>query len=620
MNIAFKNSIIFILVICSTPVFAQPILWPILSTDDPCLNNNPPNGQCWRTVNCTLGEIHGANHFHGAIDIDTADNVPVRAVAAGRVLSNSPQNPDTLNHVGCGNRMVTLEHGPIVNGRYTRRARYLHINPDCQNLPLGLSVAAGTVLGEVGTLDGEHHLHFELWQYETATDTWYKLNPLGNDVNWELRYHQTLEGREDGYSPEINDIYLSSRTGRTAQGQQQEGDNGTASGFFYNQNEAVGLSTRIVDNVEYCRAHLATTQYSQFSTGATIQYPEDRLVVFGNIGLTANARDVGINSIPGPGAATSSGEGLTVKHLQYFIANQLSSSALSEKYEILFDRINYNERNNIDQIFNLGFDAIHINYGNNDFIEIMSPDDEYLSPYPHPLLDTQNGPEQSNGIWFTKARGDTEHIFRYTPDVAHIAKCNIGNFSDDPLIREAKYPDGEYTLKFFAQDDYGHVNRDDTGRDVDAQLNVIVDNFRPFVQDVKITSGSDTFPMYSSAWNWETTSRQLQLRPNAVDKKADMGQPLHIAVTTSEPMKLTTDADGQPNGSMKIKLFAVDPQDQNRIKVYLDWDDEAARPRSVNEGGTEWNFFVPHAKYANLTGGFENYTQFVQIKGTDLAG
>lgn len=211
-----------------------------------------------------------------------------------------------------------------------------------------------------------------------------------------------------------------------------------------------------------------------------------------------------------------------------------------------------------------------------------------------------------------------EYIFDHS-HVPEIAK----------MTDEAVFPDGEHILRFHAEDAAGRIDRaqtgSDAGRDVNAKLKVIVDNFRPYVKDAKISSGA--FPIYSSAWNWNTTTHELKLRPNAADEKADMGQPLHITMKTSEPMKLTTDADGQPDGSMKIKLFARDPNDPNRIKVYLDWYDEAnptqntaSRPWSVNEDGTEWNFFVPHAQYANLTGGFENYTQFVHITGTDLAG
>jgi hypothetical protein len=74
-----------------------------------------------------------------------------------------------------------------------------------------------------------------------------------------------------------------------------------------------------------------------------------------------------------------------------------------------------------------------------------------------------------------EARVDTDHVFRYTPDADHVAGCNTW----DDEQEEAKYPDSEYTLRFFAQDDYGRVNRDmASGRNVNARLTVIVRNFQ----------------------------------------------------------------------------------------------------------------------------------------------
>ncbi len=556
----FHNSLIVLfLLVCATAIAAQPLLWPVSKDDDQCLDNDPPNGACWRTVNGTAGSIHGKDHFHGAIDIDTHSDKPVRAMEAGRVLKNDIPN---LWIYGCSenNRMVTLEHGPVIDGIYTRMSRYLHINPDdCEaKLAPGAPIAAYTELGVVGNQEGEGHSHVELWQLENGQ--WYNLNPLGNEEGWALRYHQELEGREDHYDPQIHDIIFETHSGITAP---NLAPNQVASGFeAYTTVGGGGLKTFTHNGKKYVRAHLKdktdACDYKDWN-GSVFTYPNDRLIVFGNIGMVANAGDIGINSIPGPG--THSGCGLTVHHLDYSIENQLHNIHVPEKYTIDFDRGDFSEREAIAQVFDLTFDNVHLNYGNNDFVELRDDDDTYLSPYPHTPIDGV----QSNGIWFTKANAETDPVFQYTPDDKHVAFCNTPE--------EAKYPDGEYTLRFLAQDDWGHVNRADTGpdagRDVNAKVHVIVDNFRPYVKDVKITSGSDTFPMYSSAWNWNTTTRELKLRQNAVDEKADMGQPLHIAVTTSEPMKLTTDGDGQPNGSMKVKLVARDPDDPNRIKVSI---------------------------------------------------
>ena len=145
---------------------------------------------------------------------------------------------------------------------------------------------------------------------------------------------------------------------------------------------------------------------------------------------------------------------------------------------------NSDEKYKITQVFHLGFDNANRQGGDNDFIELRSGDDEYI--YPHKLIEFTNlqgqqVQEQSNGIWFTKARADTEHIFRYTPDANHVARCSVPD--------EAQYSDGEYTLRFFAQDDWGRVNRAANAADVNAKVTVIVDNFRPFVKQVEVVSG-----------------------------------------------------------------------------------------------------------------------------------
>ena len=177
-------------------------------------------------------------------------------------------------------------------------------------------------------------------------------------------------------------------------------------------------------------------------------------------------------------AIRSSGCGLTIRQLDYRIENEHENIHVPSKYPLAFDRLREAERSSVSQIFGTAtFDAAHRTVGNNDFIELRSGDDTYLSPYPNALV----GQVQSNGIWFTKARADTDDVFQYTPDDQHIARCNAPG--------EAKYPDDEYTLNFFAQDDWGRVNRAVNAADVNAKVTVIVDNFKPCVQQVELRSG-----------------------------------------------------------------------------------------------------------------------------------
>ena len=52
-----------------------------------------------------------------------------------------------------------------------------------------------------------NHLHFEL--YQSQNGTWYAVNPLGNDLGWNLQ-HPT-----DNNAPQINDVYIEALTNQT---------------------------------------------------------------------------------------------------------------------------------------------------------------------------------------------------------------------------------------------------------------------------------------------------------------------------------------------------------------------------------------------------------------------
>lgn len=256
-------------------LLAQPKpIWPISSVPAP--NGDPVN---WNRVNCTLGEIHGSMnnpHFHGAIDIDhDTPNCPMRLVQPGMVVDKGALSP--IGSCKMPNWYVEVEHEyPPGSGNRFRKTRYLHLNADdVQAFPINQNMSYPTGEPLVRIVNGcggnGHHLHFEMWEF--IDGRWIKLNPLGNNTtDWALRYHQELEGHEDTYDPEINDVYFAEEPGETAPGQQS---NGVFSGFYSDPETAVGLSKRVVEGTTYCRAHLATTQFSDFSTGPIVQYPHD---------------------------------------------------------------------------------------------------------------------------------------------------------------------------------------------------------------------------------------------------------------------------------------------------------------------------------------------------------
>ena len=302
MNMKFVN-LIFIgfFLLPSIKIAAYP-RWPI-----------DPNVADWNRVNGTFGEIHPTNndHFHSAIDIDhTTPNCPARAAENGRVLRRNGVNAD----------YIELEHEyPVGSGNYYRRTRYFHLQSNNANMTYvvnGQAVAIGDPLAAIdNSASGNgNHLHFEMWQYNEGEGRWHRVDPLNNTIeDWCLRYHQ--EGRPDQYDPQINDIFVAAAPGTTAQGQTA---NGVASGFDDTVTVG-GLSRRVVNQVMYCRVHLIDTtgRNCNYSQGQVFHYPDDRLVVFGNIGFIANARDVGTDAPPD--ATVPLGCGLTLKQLQYTI-------------------------------------------------------------------------------------------------------------------------------------------------------------------------------------------------------------------------------------------------------------------------------------------------------------
>ena len=583
-------------------------VWPINPNDDPAN---------WNRVNCTFGEVHSrGTKIHGAIDIDVVNNAPGRPV---RAAQPGRREIAAVNIPGFHGVAIELMHEyPPGSGVYNRRTRYLHVDANQPIIPLMQEVGTGEQIARVDTQDG--HLHFEM--QEKINGEWVRLDPLDNDSAWNLRYHQHLEGQPDTYDPQINDILIEANTGCTAAplqaGQACPQNNSVASGV----NISATTGGLVAFNAgmppkRYVRAHLADVAPAT-NNASNCNYPilgaawngtrydaaADRLVVYGNIGMTARVRDVAINSNPGDNQ--SSGCGLTIRQLDYRIENEHENIHVPSKYPLAFDRLREAERSSVSQIFGTAtFDAAHLTFGNNDFIELRSGDDDYLSPYPNKQIEFENlqgqqVQEQSNGIWSTKARADTEHIFRYTPDNQHIARCNAPG--------EAKYPDGDYTLKFFAQDDWGRVNRAVNAADVNAKVTVIVDNFKPFVKKVEIVSGEQM--IYSGAWSWtfrlQTGTEQLNLtRPTQL--KADLRQSLQIIVTTSEPMTVTT---GALTGSVRITLAAsLNGNEQNWL--------EDLSPYAVSDDRTTWTFFVPASAFA---GRAADETQIIHITGADLAG
>ncbi|OYT13459.1 MAG: hypothetical protein B6I19_05035 [Bacteroidetes bacterium 4572_114] len=419
-------------------------LWPIMQDDDPSR---------YFILNGTLGEIHdtGGDHFHEGIDIDcNNDSIPIRPISDGEVAAVFSSS-------------VTIRHD-FQNGDWQKQSKYLHINPNVNTD--SIVVAGQTILGYVDGVGYNTHLHLEMRVWNGSD--WIIVNPVNNNSGWQLNLPT---GHADGYAPQINDILIEALNNQ---------NNNVPSGFDVidpnNNNGAVTFHT------DYLKVHMnSTTPHSTLSTGTQYNYPTEKIVVWGNIGFVVNARDVGVNSAPGSGL--SSGEGLTVTNIGYSYIDQNNNAF--EKYIVDFSDFLDAETDQIGQFFHIPYFnpeqmPNHYLYGNHDFIELRSTNNTYLH------IHQQINGIQSNGVWFTKADKNTNHVFNQTPGQAQIADAN----------EFALYSDGEQTLNFFVSDAAGQEANED--------LDLIVDNFIPFIKEVEIYDDWNLItPVYEGEWEWQ---------------------------------------------------------------------------------------------------------------------
>lgn len=164
-------------------------VWPIRPNDD---------AQSWNRVNSTFGEQRSVNNprFHRGVDIDTdTSNCPVKAAQPGYHLSDS-FSISGFQSVGIE---ILHEYPPGSENEY-RKTRYLHLNNNGTLIPKNQDVGHGEAVGTVNNSDG--HLHFEMWEYDMNENTWHMLNPLHNDMNWQIG------SPPDVKNPEINNVLL----------------------------------------------------------------------------------------------------------------------------------------------------------------------------------------------------------------------------------------------------------------------------------------------------------------------------------------------------------------------------------------------------------------------------
>ena len=426
MNIRMNKvyPLIIILVLISSNSYGQN--WPISQADDNC---------CYNRVNGTFGEIHPTNgdHFHVAIDIDIATpNCPARTIENGRVQF-------------IGGDFISIEHAYPSAGLYHRRSRYFHINNNLVSLQQQVNQGDQITQIDNSAPNNGNHLHFEMWQ--RTNGTWYRLNPLNNNEGWQVG------SPIDNTDPQINDIIFAPVTQ----------PNGAASGYVILSSTAGAIT-----NYNQGTAKIHFQNKSQGPTQSIFNFTNDKLLLFGNIGPIVNCRDRTLNA-----PTISSGNGLTVQQINYSIENNL-------KYNIEFDKLANGTQAMEEQVFHTAFNNPTNSrlFGNDDYIEMYSSDNTYL--YIHKQINNI----QSNGIWSTKARNNSQQVHNTTP-------LSLARYPGESL-----YPDGEINLQF-------HVE-DAAGRNDDEDFKIILDNFKPYIKKVEIRKNNISGSLvYSGNWAWD---------------------------------------------------------------------------------------------------------------------
>lgn len=490
--------------------------WPVKKSDDPSY---------WDWFNCTFCEIHktGKPHFHCGIDIDVnKSNCPVRAIESGRVYE-----------IGNSTLGIEIEH-PEKSGKYNRRIRYLHLKgKKLKKYKLGEVVNKGDIISVVqeSKAGWSDHLHIEFYQY--FDNKWYALNPIRNNENW------TLDGPDDEYGPEINDIYF----------EFLPDNNNDASG-----SKVITNSGSITKRNSYVKIH---TKDRQGSVGKPYNSQADLFTVYGNVAPVVHGRDAGTNCI------VSSGEGLTLYKISYSIED-------IQKYNLEFDKLNYDDRFEINKIFRTEYNNRKEDQfnGNFDYIKLYDTEESRIGPQ------KQVNGKYPNGIWYTKSNKNTPH----NPDVSQIREA-ISN-------EEALYPDGIYKIVFEAEDASGQSTRQ--------SIKALADNFLPYIKQVDIYSaqGKNKELFYSATWIWNNFSRNYKQKINKNSGMGNNSGDILVVVKTSEPMSEV---------GLSVKLNQLFSKVNTSSKI--------------NSDNTEFQFKIPKKFFGR---DIEGKVQ-LEITGKDLA-
>jgi hypothetical protein len=148
------------------------------------------------------------------------------------------------------------------------------------------------------------------------------------------------------------------------------------------------------------------------------------------------------------------------------------------------------------------------------------------------------------------------------------------------INQDARYPDGQYTLKVKATTIRG-VPYDGT-----TTPTILIDNFRPYVETLTVQKTPILTVVYQGNWNWNGTSLSLVQNFDTVKTPCN----LLVRVTTSEPMRWL---------SLHFLTFS-----------------DSLTQAEVGSGNKTWVFNIPSTAFNLAPDGFIPF----YIRGNDYAG
>lgn len=229
-------------------------------------------------------------------------------------------------------------------------------------------------------------------------------------------------------------------------------------------NFLAGVLDPFVDNTNpSINAHSFRRDPHNFTTDATQLTADD---LNGKVDIVVNAQDTRLD------AAGNDNGGATAPYKVQYELMDASGTIIETVDDIEFPQ--YPPNASASDVFGINSTMTNFNW--------VVTNNPFTAPY--------------NRYWNTKGRKGATEDWSGNPNLD--ARIN-----DE--VTEAKYPDGRYDVRFSVRD----IDNDATFNEVSQTEPVILDNYKPYVKKVDISTGSK----YLAEWQWQSGSGKLLFVP-----------------------------------------------------------------------------------------------------------